>query len=102
VTPRLAEYYGLCHPLSDRKWYAPSGWRNALEEVKKQNATETWSFRNRLKAVKSAFLFPVLDVIALYRLHMVAIVLFVLAVLSVVFNTYSWAVQTWIWVPASA
>jgi hypothetical protein len=43
-----------------------------------------------------------LEAIGLYRLHVFARLLLLLALISVAINTYSWAVQTWIWVPVSA
>jgi hypothetical protein len=92
TTPRLFEYYGRCHPLSGVKWYTFRGCARVHRE------TDTRLSQNPLGVLRLILL----EAIGLYRLHVFARLLLLLALISVAINTYSWAVQTWIWVPVSA
>ena len=111
TTPRLAEYYGACHPLSAkplpaigeiiRTWWKhpwelglidPRRWAKRIRE---RLRPETVRSHTHSQYTERSFV----ECLGLYRLHRVTNVLLYVALVAIGFNTLDWVMTTRIWVP---
>ncbi len=118
ITPALEEYYGLCHPLSDRRVLLGLKREKATtrEAVRWRDMVRIWGRRIRAwldakewrrgdekpwswRKKRALELLSPLPVIGLYRVHQAARVLFWIAVAALLIHTYLWITSTWVWVP---
>ena len=97
-TPTIEEYYGPCHPLAleDAGWRRiPAVWRDRVRDwigADEHTTAMRWRWRNR------ALLWP-WKAIGLYRLHLIARVLFWISIASVILHVGSWLLTTTVPVP---
>lgn len=111
TTPALAEYYGICHPLSEESapgirgilqtwWKAPWELRviNPLYWVRRAHDKWSGSPETKERRIKGDAR-SLIDCVGLYRLHLLAKYLLLVALSAVVYNTAEWVVTTEVWVP---
>ena len=105
VTPRLDEYYGICHPLNTKEgntWRA--GIRTWLKGIwsKRLFALPNW-LRRRLPGDLQERFSPekppsLIACVGLYRVHQLARLIMWIAILATAWNSLEWARETWLWI----
>ena len=105
VTPRLYDYYGICHPLNDEDGSTfVAGIRTWIRGMwgKELFTVPNW-LRRRLPDDLQKRLAPyqppsLIASLGLYRVHQLARLMMWIAILATVWNSFEWVKETWLWV----
>ncbi len=105
VTPRLDEYYGVCHPLNDEDGNTfVAGIRTWTRGIWSRQlfAVPNWLRRRLPDSLQKRFspLQPpsLIASLGLYRVHLLARLIMWIAILATAWNSFEWVKETWLWV----